>query len=263
MNRPRCLVLRLAGPLQSWGGQTEFNRRETANEPSYSGVLGLLAAAEGRRRDDPLVDLLELRLGVRVDQQGSLLRDYHTVSELDGSPLRSAQVSRDGTQKRTSPPKHTAVTQRFYLQDATFVAVLEGPEDLLGALADALRQPTFPLALGRRACPPAQPLLLAAGEGTTLWSGALAEVVEEIPWQAADHARKAQRSASVRLPATLDDTLGQELRTDVPATFWPKHRAFATRPVTRRFVDVPTGLIGSADEPETPRHHDPFALLGW
>lgn len=263
MSSPRCLALRLAGPLQSWGGQTEFNRRETSNEPSYSGVLGLLAAAQGRRRDDPLIELLELRLGVRVDQQGSLLRDYHTVSELDGSPLRSAQVLRDGTQKRTSPPKHTAVTQRFYLQDAAFVAVLEGPQDLLRALADALRQPTFPLALGRRACPPAQPLLLAADGDTTLWPGTLGEVLEGIPWQAADRARKGHLSASVRLPATLDDTLGQELRTDVPATFSPKHRAFATRRVTRRFVDVPTGLTDSADEAETPRHHDPFALLGW
>lgn len=265
MSSGACLALRLAAPLQSWGGQAEFNRRETSSEPTYSGVLGLLAAAQGRRRDDPLVDLLDLRLGVRVDQRGTLLRDYHTVSELDGSPLRSTKTNRRGEQKRTSgnAAKYTAVTQRFYLQDAAFVAVLEGPWDLLEALIAALRRPTFPLALGRRACPPAHPLLLEAdGSAGALWEGSLDDVLAALPWQAAEHARRRHGAGTVRLPATLDDLYGTELRTDVPTTFDHKHRAYNTRRVTRRFIDVPTGLAGD-DELDGPWRHDPFALLGW
>jgi len=112
MTRPAVtLVLRLAGPLQSWGGHSQFNRRETAGEPSKSGIVGLLAAAQGRRRQDPIEDLLHLQLGVRTDQPGSLLRDYHTVSDYRGRPLLSAMVGGKGTQKPTS--KHTHVTERF------------------------------------------------------------------------------------------------------------------------------------------------------
>lgn len=261
MSGGACLALRLAAPLQSWGGQAEFNRRETLSEPTYSGVLGLLAAAQGRRRDDPLLDLLDLRLGVRVDQPGTLLRDYHTVSDPEGAPLRSAQTTGRGAQRRTSPPKYTAVTQRFYLQDAAFVAVLEGSEDLLEALAAAMRSPTFPLALGRRACPPAHPIVLEPNDTPgPLWNGALDEVIGVLPWQAAEHARRRHGAATVRLSATLDDPQGDELRSDVPTTFAHRHRAYNTRPVTRRFVDVPTDL--AADQEPTWRH-DPFALLGW
>lgn len=269
MSATTCLVLRLAAPLQSWGGQTEFNRRETASEPSYSGILGLLAAAQGRRREDPIVDLLQLRLGVRVDRPGSLLRDYHTVSELDGRPLRSAQVSRSGVQKRTSPAKYTAVTHRFYLQDAAFVAVVQGPDDLLVALADALLNPTFPLALGRRACPPTHPLLLRpAGGETSLWTGDLRAVISRVPWQVSRRARQAHGNDTVFLPAIIhDDEQGRELRADVPVTFDQKERAFTTRRVSREYVEAPSGRPASGPQPagapaSRPRH-DPFALLGW
>ena len=138
-------MLRLAGPLQSWGSQSQFNRRDTSGEPTKSGLLGLLAAAQGRRRQDPIEDLLTLRLGVRTDQAGSLLRDYHTVSDLRRRPLLSAQVNAKGMQKQTSPAKLTYVTERFYLQDAVFVAAVCGPAGLLETLAAAMRSPCFSL----------------------------------------------------------------------------------------------------------------------
>ncbi|CAM5729897.1 hypothetical protein SANTM175S_01872 [Streptomyces antimycoticus] len=80
-NSQAVLLLRLAGPLQAWGSRSAFNRRETNAEPTKSGVIGLLAAAAGRAREEPLDELLPLRLGIRVDQPGTLLRDYHTVSD--------------------------------------------------------------------------------------------------------------------------------------------------------------------------------------
>ena len=57
------LLLRLKGPLQSWGDSSRFTRRETRQEPTKSGVLGLLAAAQGRRRGDPIEDLAGLAFG--------------------------------------------------------------------------------------------------------------------------------------------------------------------------------------------------------
>lgn len=263
---PRCLVLRLAGPLQSWGSRSQFNRRETDTQPTKSGVIGLLAAAEGRRREDPIVDLVGLRFGVRADQPGSLLRDYHTVSDYRGGPLLSAAVNKKGQQKQASPAKATAVTQRFYLQDAVFVAALEGDEKLLSALAAAIRAPGFPLALGRRSCVPTQPILVAAPDDGPLWNGSLEGVLAEVPWQATDsHRRRTERetggAASVRLARTVDDEGGHDVRTDVPVSFTPTERGFVTRRVTHDWVDAATGF--SALSAGEGRPHDPFALLGW
>jgi len=260
------LVLRLAGPLQSWGGRGQFNRRDTMDEPTKSGVLGLLSAAQGRRRQDPIEDLVGLSLGVRTDQPGTLLRDYHTVSDLAGRPLLSASVNAKGVQKFTSPAKWTHVTQRYYLQDAVFVAAVAGPVELLSALAAALRQPAFPLALGRRSCPPSQPLLLstATGEGTAdLWPGDPAQVLSAVPWQAGENHRQVLERrhgnlATVELPITVDDNLGPDVRTDVPRTFDPLRRGFEMRRVRQDWVRVATGGEGAGAQ-----EHDPFALLGW
>ena len=56
------LLLRLQGPMQSWGTTSRFDERDTQLEPSKSGVLGLLCAALGRNRSEPVQDLAALRM---------------------------------------------------------------------------------------------------------------------------------------------------------------------------------------------------------
>ena len=75
------LLLRLAAPLQSWGMDSKFETRKTNREPTKSGIIGLLSAALGLRRDETeeIEKLNRLRFAVRVDQEGSLLIDYHTA----------------------------------------------------------------------------------------------------------------------------------------------------------------------------------------
>ncbi|GAA2154738.1 type I-E CRISPR-associated protein Cas5/CasD [Kitasatospora kazusensis] len=267
------LVLRLAAPLQSWGDRSAFNRRDTRPQPTKSGVVGLLAAASGRPREADITDLVGLRLGVRIDQPGTLLRDYHTVSDYRGRPLPQAGVNAKGMQKPTSPAKDTHVTQRFYLQDAVFVAALQGPRALVESLAEAVRHPAFPLALGRRSCPPTQPVTLGS-----LRTGTLADVLQAEPWQAGPTARDAYRRSLDRggqlatvdridLAATLDDPAGNDTWQDVPLSFYPHGRGFTTRRVSHRWLSVPTGLTAppnTAPPADADRAgHDPFALLGW
>lgn len=262
-------MLRLAGPLQSWGSQSQFNRRETAGEPTKSGITGLLAAAQGRRRQDPVEDLLALHLGVRTDQPGTLLRDYHTVSDLRGRPLLSAAVNAQGTQKRASTGKLTHVTHRFYLQDAVFIAAVSGPAEVIMVLADAVGNPAFPLALGRRSCVPAQPLIIMTSEGQALWPGGPLTVLRQVPWQASTVARAALRRDAIRggraapsvvdLPVTVDDEAGNDLRADVPLSFEPTARGFTIRRVRQEWAHLPTGFN---PEGEHRSLHDPFALLG-
>ena len=45
------LVLRLEGPLQSWGERSRWDVRETADRPTKSAVIGLLGAALGLKRN--------------------------------------------------------------------------------------------------------------------------------------------------------------------------------------------------------------------
>ena len=78
------LLLRLAGPLQSWGDSSRFVRRTTRREPTKSGIVGLLAAALGRSREESIDDLAQLEMGVRIDQKGRLTRDFQTERSLDG-----------------------------------------------------------------------------------------------------------------------------------------------------------------------------------
>ncbi|MBM6404832.1 type I-E CRISPR-associated protein Cas5/CasD [Phycicoccus sp. CSK15P-2] len=250
------LVLRLAGPMQSWGVSSKFNVRETEGQPTKSGVIGLLAAAQGRRRSDDIEDLLQLRLGVRVDQPGRLQRDYHTVSDYRGVPLPSSGTNAKGQQRSTSPKKYTHVTKRYYLADAVFVAALEGSEDLLATLAAAVRRPAFPLALGRRSCVPAQPLVVPDAD-QILWPGGLDTVLAQVPWQASAWRVRRATGPTVTLPVVTDDPAGSELAGDVPTSFEPGSRVMRSRPVRSAWVEVPTGVPADGA-----RGHDPFELLG-
>jgi CRISPR system Cascade subunit CasD len=142
------LLLRLAGPLQSWGTRSRFDDRDTDLEPSKSGVLGLVCAALGIARDDwdGLAPLTRLAMGVRVDRQGVRLVDYHTAQVED----------RRGVE--------TAVTRRHYLADALFLVGLEGPDGRqLRRIREALANPRWSLYLGRKACVPSQPVFLDPG----------------------------------------------------------------------------------------------------
>ena len=87
------LLLRLAAPLQSWG-RVKFETRKTNREPTKSGVIGLLAAALGLRRDDAagLARLNGLHFAVRADREGSLLVDFHTANREEDREERQGSL---------------------------------------------------------------------------------------------------------------------------------------------------------------------------
>ncbi len=202
------LLLRLAAPLQSWGMDAKFEIRRTNREPTKSGVIGLLAAALGRRRDEPVDDLSRLHFGVRVDQEGELLRDYHTAS----SPKKESE---------------RYVTERYYLSDAVFLVGLESADrDLLHSLEEALRFPVFPLFLGRRSCPPTLPLSLGIRETSLL------EALKQEPWLASPWIQKKKYHGSVKL-RIMTDANPEDNRAarqmDLPISYHPGHRQYTYR----------------------------------
>lgn len=205
------LLLRLAGPLQAWGDSSRFTRRETRDEPTKSGVLGLLAAAMGRRRTDAIEDLLGLRFGVRVDQTGRLVRDFQTAQQW-------------------SSGRRMPLSYRYYLADAVFVAGVEGDAGLLADVDAAVRTPAFPLYLGRRACPPARQISMGVVRGDVV--GAL----RAHPWEASTWYRRTMpRHVVLRLLADArdEDDGGQHRETvrDVPLSFDPERREYGWREV--------------------------------
>jgi CRISPR system Cascade subunit CasD len=228
------LLLRLAGPMQSWGVQSRFGVRDTGLEPSKSGVVGLLCAALGRPRADPVADLAALEMGVRVDREGRLMRDYHTAGgeRRTGSVLGSVNGKPRpyGVAKANGNTPETVVSERFYLADADFLVALGGPHDLLAALAAAVAAPVWPLSLGRKAFVPGGPLTAPGG---LLGDATVRGALETHPWCGRPGERRPDR-----LRVVLDIPPGQgEARPDLPVSF--ADRRFGLRHVLTDFIPTP------------------------
>ncbi|MFB7512843.1 type I-E CRISPR-associated protein Cas5/CasD [Streptomyces sp. NPDC056144] len=247
------LLLRLTAPLQSWGEHSHFTDRDTAAFPTRSGVIGLLAAALGRRRGESIADLTRLSLTVRVDRPGVRLRDLHTVG--GGLPAKATVTTAEG--KKRSGETTTLLSHRHYLADAAFTIALTTPHtpdsteaeraeahDLLACCESALRFPQWPLYLGRRSCPPEGPLLLTRADD------ALHHLVR-LPLAAMSPTPAGVEFISDRPLHTLpvpealltadasDGAHASGQATDEPLTFHTTRRDYRARPLYRRSLHLP------------------------
>jgi CRISPR system Cascade subunit CasD len=238
------LTLCLDAPMQSWGLRSRFTQRDTAAEPTKSGLVGLLMAALGRSRDDDACTdrLARLRLGIRVEREGTVERDYHTTANVP-------------TASGTSPKM--IIGHRYYLADAVFLAVLQGEPDLLTQLHDALAHPRWPLYLGRRAFAPARPLISPARDGqpSALSDTDLDTVLRTHPWQENHSAHRArathgiEQGAAVHLRTMVDSVPAlpaAEMRYDRPVSFRPDTRHYAARAVVTGHVPLTSAMLRPA-----------------
>ena len=220
----KTLLLRFAAPLQAWGDESKYDIRGTRNEPTKSGVIGMLAAAMGLRRDsDEIAGMsAKLRMGIRVDQPGTVLRDFHTAL----APAYSAggDLRYDNTGKLIRE-KNPFVTQRYYLCDARFLVGLECEDDAyLQTITEAVSAPVFPLFLGRRSCSPSLPVLFSIVESD------LEAALRGAEWIAADWFKEQQ--GSIRARMIIETKRGQEAwytQMDQPVSFSPIHRRYTLR----------------------------------
>lgn len=231
------LLLRISAPLQAWGYESKFETRRTSREPTKSGVIGLLASALGRSRDESVQDLNEISFGVRVDHEGELLHDYHTVK------LNESK---------------TYVTHRYYLSDAVFLVGLESDnEELLQKLNNAVLSPAFPLFLGRRSCPPTLPLSLGIRECSLL------EALQSEPWLISQYMQKKLKNRSefkLRIITDSDPKDSRAVRQkDVAVSFDPRKRQYGYRPIVEH---TPITMVNKNYEfPEYNTEHDVMAEL--
>lgn len=213
------LLLRLAAPLQAWGSSSKFNIRMTEREPTKSGVIGMIAAALGIKRNEnseELRKLAELKFGIRVEREGKLIRDFHMVYTGDLSD----------SQRRHKVPKSYSsdmhITERYYLSDAVFLAVLESDDiSFLDKISEAVRKPVFPLFLGRRSCPPTLPVFIGISNDNMMTVLKTTESLTE--------KRKFQDSGEyLKRRIIYDDSQGSVAH-DVPVSFSQLHRQYGCR----------------------------------
>lgn len=223
------LLLRLVGPMQSWGTTSRFDQRDTGKEPSKSGVVGVLAAALGIDRENwtDLEPLTHLSMGVRHDRSGIPKMDYQTA----GCASNDRIIRANGTQSEDG-----IVSQRFYLADAAFLVGVATEDDaLLEKLHAAFRDPVWPLALGRKSYVPSEPIWL----GDAMQDMPLREALSRFPWTTT------QRPWEV-LPEKLLMSLESEdgsgvLRMDQPLSSFAERR-FGARFVRSEWIPFPHGV---------------------
>ena len=220
----KTVVMRLEGPLQSWGVESKGAARGTLAFPSRSGVMGMILAAIGLGggQEEMLERLSHGRMDViswhRPGRQMKEMTDFQTVGTCyDGKdPWQSLMIPR----KRDGKASSTAakIIRRHILQDAAFTVLLEVDDGIADDVATALSCPAWPLFLGRAAYIPSK--FIYAGTSDSITD---AEVLAEKVMKGYDNDTIVREEDGC--------TPGAIVLTDVPLSFG-KTRRYCTRYVT-------------------------------
>lgn len=232
----KTILLKLAGPLQSWGTQSHFETRQTDFHPSKSAIIGLISASFGYKRDDDekIQELNELKFAVRIDQQGALLRDYHTVRKY----------------KPNGSLDRTYVTERYYLEDAVFlVGISHDDENFLNNIFSRLKEPYYQQFMGRRSLPVTVDFLLG------IFDGDIINCIQNYP-RINSSRRKGHSKDLLTIYADADllDSKSVVMRKDRVESFSQKNRKFKFRSEVRLEMRV--------DSAENNLEHDAFGAVG-
>ncbi|MBD3768070.1 MAG: type I-E CRISPR-associated protein Cas5/CasD [Gammaproteobacteria bacterium] len=163
------VLLWFEAPLQSWGADSKFGRRDTLKFPSKSGVLGLICSAlgAGGEQTELLARFATLDMqvisyrktnakGERRDKE-PLLRDFQMVGSGydDSNPWQTLLIPKTAEGKK-AVGGGSKMTYRYYLQDAVFAVALQVPSDLADEIVSALQNPHWDVYLGRKTCIPTE-----------------------------------------------------------------------------------------------------------
>lgn len=233
MNDP-YLLLWLEAPLQSWGHDSKFGRRDSLNFPTKSGVLGLLCCARGAGGEERewLAAWADLDMQVvgyaPTDAQGNplprlpMLCDFHMVgSGYDAEdPWQSLLIPKT-SEGKGAVGGGAKMTYRYYVQDMAYAVVLQAPAAWITDAVQALLAPVWDLYLGRKNCVPSE--FIFQGEFAT------AEAALE---KAAALAQEKKRVFALRVLQGEKKDEGTVLTlTDVPLQFGT-HKQYRDRQVT-------------------------------
>lgn len=167
----KYILLWLESPLQSWGYDSLFDRRDTLYFPTKSGLAGLVLSAMGRRgkQEELLAKLNQYPQSVisysvpwdsdSMPVKKGMLCDFHMV----GSGYKLPKYAHDEWYQGHVPRKidgkksvggGSRLTYRYYLQGASYAVFLQCEEDLAQDIKEALTLPIYDIYLGRKCCVP-------------------------------------------------------------------------------------------------------------
>ena len=226
----KTILLKLAGPMQSWGTSSRFETRTSDYYPSKSGVIGLIGASLGYKRDEDekIEKLNELDFAVRIDQEGALRKDYHIARILNENGEMDKPY----------------VTNRYYMEDAVYVIAISHEDDKwMDQIIDGLKYPYFQAFMGRRSCPLPGDFILGIREEGPI------EALENLDWQAADWYKKKNKNYRADIYADKDllPDKPHSLRNDRVISFSQKERKFGPRFEARTSIDLAKTDDGSLD----------------
>jgi CRISPR system Cascade subunit CasD len=212
----RFLALRLEGPLQSWGFDSQYNRRNTGLMPTKSAIAGMCCAALGlprgsEKEEEFLGAFRAVRMTAvaipRIKDSRELpvrrLQDYHTVQN---TRRASGAINND-----------CVLTYRQYLTDAAFGVLLQGDAVLLSKISSALADPRWGIWLGRKTCIPTAPVLAGLEDNR---DDALRLLIGKKPLDSFTRQEEAE-----------DFTAGRDSLPDAPVSFASERRLFSLRRV--------------------------------
>ncbi|MHB1174029.1 MAG: type I-E CRISPR-associated protein Cas5/CasD [Sulfuriferula sp.] len=244
------LLLRLVGPMQSWGTTSRFDQRDTGKEPSKSGVIGLIAAAMGIERENwsRLEPLTHLVMGVRHDRPGVPKYDYQTtgqgtedVATSDGKfQTQSRIILANGNYPSGAHLGEGVQSYRHYLADAAFLVGLECEDRLLlERIYAALKNPVWTLALGRKSYVPSEPIWIENG----LLDAPLRKALAQWPWISST--RKWEKPPEQLLVSFESDDGSGVLKMDQPLSSFAERR-FGARFVRSEWTAFPQEVADAA-----------------
>lgn len=214
--------MRLKGPMQSWGTQSRFVERDSGSEPSKSGVIGLICAALGRDRAEPIDDLAKMKMGVRVDNEGARSNDYHIAGK-SGFMRASGKVE----------TKNAIPSNRYYIADADYLVGFESDDrKLLEKIDAALHNPVWPIFLGRKSFVPSVPVYVQDG----IKEQNLLDALKDYPYKKKKRNDETQKRFIVETEDEIEDTVAIRMVSDNPVSF--ESRLFLPRNVAVLYYDV-------------------------
>lgn len=194
------LILRLAAPVQSWGGYRRLvSHVPTHPIPTRSGVAGLLGACLGERDYLSLLPRFDMR--VRADRANPVMPEYQvavgpTTPREREMADRAVKVSSSSNWARASFPASiigtsakggNGVYHRNFIPHSEFICELSGTDDDVAQWLDAVRSPGFMPYLGRHANAPTWPFVLGVHHGEDDLFGQLPRVGGDPDEQIAVH----------------------------------------------------------------------------
>ena len=264
------ILLRLKGPMMSFGKECYFDTRYTERYPTKSAVTGLIASALGRKRGADISDIASMRFGVRIDAPGVVERDF-CVTSMEVGRISAFLGDKNREEKKKNEIREISeycngyvvnrdknISYKEYLCDAAFLVGLESDdEELLCNIAYAIENPKFHIYLGRKCCPPEYPVLLKTEEHMCgITDRPLYDALYDEPYIGSDYSlerrlKKGNVVMEIMMDGKMDDN--GRLVKDFPISFSTDKRQY-----THRKIKICAPKIIMAEK-EGQAEHDAFS----